>query len=145
MARCAILRESGGLVRRVGGAVVVAQMAVDTGRAGQVVIVVHVACDALLGGMLPYQREPGSGVIERARGPTERRRSVARDAVLRKATGFVRWIVRAVVIGLVAVPAGRAVEGVVIVDVAGHAGLGGMQSYQREPGGGVGGGGAGPD
>ena len=45
----AILRESRGFVRRVHRPVVVAQMAIDAGPAGQVVVVIGVARRALLG------------------------------------------------------------------------------------------------
>lgn len=55
-----------------------------------------------------------------------------------------RRIVGTVEVGLVAAPAGRGVQCVVIIDVARGALLGGVESHQREAGGGVVETGAGP-
>src|ERR1039458_6468774 len=123
------------------------------------VVVVHVARGALLGGMETCQREPGVRVVERGAGPVECRGSVARlvrsgepgvrvvergagpvecrgsvalGAVLRESGGQVRRAGGSIVIGLVAVPAGRAVQRVVVVDVARGTLLGGVETHQRE-------------
>ena len=60
MAQGAVLRESGGFVRRVVGSVVVALVAVPASRARQAVVVVQVARRALLGGVQAQQLEPGA-------------------------------------------------------------------------------------
>ena len=83
MAQGAVLREAGGFVRRVGGAVVVGLMAVPAGRAGQAVVIVEVARRALLCGVEAQQLEPGGGVVESGAGPIGR--GVAGSAVLREA------------------------------------------------------------
>src|ERR1019366_7632691 len=88
--------------------------------------------------------EPGSRVVERGAGPVEGRGSVALGAILRESGGFVRRSEGSVVIGLVAVPAGRAVQPVVVVDVARGTLLAGVETHQGEAGGGVVEGGAGP-
>ena len=94
-------------MRRVGGAIVVVLVATPAGRAAQRVVVVHVAAGARLAGMQSHQREAGGSVIERGAVPI--RRGVAAGAVLREVGCFVRRIVGAVVVGLVAAPASRAV------------------------------------
>ena len=76
-----------------------------------------------LGGMRARQRESGRGVVvESAGGPVEGSGvAVAASAVLRKQVRVFRvgWILRdVVVVILVAVPAGRACQAVVVVDVA---------------------------
>ena len=83
MAEGAVLRESGGFVRRVVGAVVVGLMAVTAGRAGQAVVIVEVARRALLGGVEAQQLEPGGGVVETRAGPISG--GVAGSARLREA------------------------------------------------------------
>ena len=83
MAQGAVLRESGGFVRRVVGSVVVALVAVPASRARQAVVGVQVARRALLGGVEAQQLEPGSGVVESGTGPV--RRGVAGSAGLREA------------------------------------------------------------
>ena len=55
-----------------------------------------------------------------------------------------RRVVGSVVVGLMAVPAGRAGQTVVVVEVARRALLGGVEAQQLEPGGGVVESGAGP-
>src|ERR1039458_3128686 len=79
----AVLRESGGQMRRAEGAIVVGLVAVPAGRAGQAVVVVHVARGALLARVETCQREPGGRMVERGAGPVEGRGSVAPGAVLR--------------------------------------------------------------
>ena len=83
MAQGAVLRESGGFVRWVVGAVEVTLVAVPAGRAGQAVVVVEVARRALLGGVEAQQLESGGGVVESGAGPIGR--GVAGSAVLREA------------------------------------------------------------
>jgi len=133
----AILRESARLVRRVIGAVVVRLVAVPAGCAGQAVVVVDVALRALDAGMHAGERKTGGGVVESGAGPVQGRAAMAQGTVLRERRGRVRRIVRAVVIGLVAVPARRTGQAVVVVDVARRTLLAGMQPDQRKPGGGV--------
>ena len=87
MAQGAVLRESGGFVRRVGGAIVVGLMAVPASRAGQAVVIVEVARRALLGGVEAQQLEPGGGVVESGAGPIGG--GVAGSAVLREAGRYV--------------------------------------------------------
>ena len=129
-------------MRRIVGPVVVGLMAVPTGRAGQAVIVVDVACRALLAGMQPDERKTGGGVVKRGARPI--RGGVATRAILREVPSFVRRIIGAVVIRLMAVPAGGASQSVVVVHVALRALQVGMRAGQRESGGGVVKRGAGP-
>src|ERR1035438_9126005 len=128
-----ILREVGRLVRRIVGSVVIGLVTIPTGCCGQTVVAVHVALGALQAGMSAGQGEPGRPVVEGGAGPVEGRGSVAKRAVLREAGGFVRRVGGAVEVGLVAVPAGRAVQSVVVVDVARGALLSGVESHQGEP------------
>ena len=72
VAQGAVHRESGRLVRRVGGPVEVGQMAVGASRAGQVVVIVEVARGALLGSVKSHQREAGSRVVEGGAAPIRR-------------------------------------------------------------------------
>src|ERR1035438_774326 len=130
----AVLRESGGQVRRAGGAIVVGLVAVPAGRAGQAEVIVHVARGALLAGVETYQCKAGGRVIERGAGPVEGRGSVAQGAFLRVGQLFVRRSGGSVVVGLVAVPAGCAGQAVVVVHVARGTLLGGMQPHRRERG-----------
>ena len=140
----AILREVGGFVRRIIGVVEIGLVTAPAGAARQIVVVAHVALRALRAGMGAGQGEPGGRVVEGGAGPVKSRRSVAKRAVLREAGGFVRRVVGPVEVGLVAAPAGRAIQRVVIIDVARGALLGGVESRQREAGGGVVETGAGP-
>src|ERR1019366_9523944 len=110
-----ILREVGRFVRRSVGYVVVVLVAAPAGAARQAVVVVHVALGAQQAGMRARQGEPGSRVVEGGAGPVEGRRSVALGAVLREAGSFVRRVGGSVVIGLVAAPARRAVQRVIVV------------------------------
>ena len=112
------------------GAVVVGQVAVDASRAVQAVVVIDVALRALHGGMKSGKCEAGGGVVERRSRPV--RGGVAGIASDRETGGFVRRIIGAVVISLVAVDAGRAVQAVIVVDVTLQALHGGMESGERE-------------
>src|ERR1019366_3317790 len=113
-----ILREVGRLVRRVVGAVVIGLVTVPAGCAGQAIVAVHVALGALQAGMCAGQRKSGSRMVKRGAGPVEGRGSVAQGAVLRESGGFVWRVVGSVVVALVAVPASRARQAVVVVQVA---------------------------
>src|ERR1019366_8349614 len=117
VAQGAVHRESGGFVRRVGGPIVVGEMAADAVRAGQGVVVVDVARRALLAGVEPHQGEPGSRVVERGAGPVEGRGPVAQGAVLRESGGLVRRVGGPVEVGEMAADAVRAGQAVVVVDV----------------------------
>ena len=64
MADSAILREVLCLVRRIGGVVVVSEVAVDTRATGQAVVVVGVALQALQGGVRAGEGESGCAVVE---------------------------------------------------------------------------------
>ena len=127
-----ILREIGRLVRRIVGVVEIGLVTVPTGRTGQTVVVAHVALNALQADMGAGQGEPGSSVIERGAGPVEGRGPMAQGAVHRESGGLVRRVGGAVVVGLVAGDAGRAVQGVVVVEVAHRALPGGVNSHQGE-------------
>ena len=130
----AILREVGRLMRRVVGSVVVGLVAAPAGAARQAVVVVHVTLGAQYAGMCAGQREPGSRVVERGAGPVEGRGSVAQGAVLRESGGLVRRVGGPIEVGEMAVDAGCAGQGVVVVDMARGALLAGVETHQREPG-----------
>ena len=132
-----ILRESGGQVRRVVGPIVVGLVAVPAGAAGQAVVVIDVALGALHRRVETGECEARAGVVERRSRPVEDRGSVALGAVLRESGGQVRRVAGAIVVVLVAVPAGCAGQAVVVVHVATGARLAGMESHQREAGGSV--------
>ena len=83
-------------MRRIVGAVVIREMAVDAGAAGQAEVIVHMTQRALQAGVGAGEREPGSGVIERRARPVRGR--VTRGAVLWETRGFMRRIVGAVVV-----------------------------------------------
>ena len=110
----AVLREAGRSVRRVGGDVVIGEVAVNSGAAGQAIVVVHVTLRALQTGMSASERKPRSGVIERRASPV--RGGMAAAAILREVRGFMRRIVGIVVVRNVAVDAGPAGQ----VEVATH-------------------------
>src|ERR1035438_3838987 len=130
-----VLRESGGQMRRIGGCLVIGLVTVPAGAASKGVIVAHVALGALQAGVRASQREARGGVVERRTRPVEGRGSVAPGAVLRESGGQVRRAEGAFIVGLVAVPAGRAGQAVVVADVARGALRGGVDTYQGEPGG----------
>src|ERR1035438_2285637 len=137
MAAGAVLREVGRLVRRGGGSVVVGLVAAPAGAARQAVVVAHVALSAQQAGMRAGQREPGRRMVKRGAGPVEGRGSVAQGAVLRESGGLMWRVGGPIVISLVAVPAGPAGQAVVVVHVARGALLAGVETHQREAGGGV--------
>ena len=72
MALIAGLRESGRHVIGIGCALEILQVALHTGAAGQVVVVVHVTLCARDRCVCPGQCKTGSGVIERRRRPVGR-------------------------------------------------------------------------
>ena len=132
MAKRTVLREAGGLVRRIVGTVEVGLVAAPAGRAVQRVVIIDVARGALLGGMESHQREAGDGVAETGAGPIDH--GVAHGTILRKAGLFVRRVVGVVVIGLVTAPARRAGQTEIVIRVALGALHAGMRAGQREPG-----------
>jgi len=132
MARGTVLREAGRQVGRIGGAVVIGLMAIPAGAAGQAVIAVHVALGARHGQMEACQSKTGGRVIERSAGPVQRGSAMAQRAILGKTGGLVGRIGGAVVIGLMAIPARRAGEAVVVIDMALRALYGGVDPGQGE-------------
>src|ERR1035437_3851282 len=117
-------------------------MARDAGRAGEVEVVINVACGARLGGVATRQCEAGGGVVERGAVPIGR--AMTPGTILREGRLFVRRIVGVVVIGLVTAPAGAAGQAEVVVDVALGALHAGMRAGQGEAGSRMVVGGAGP-
>lgn len=142
VAQRAILRESGGGMRRIRGSVVIGLVAILARRAVQGVVIIDVARAALLRGVHSHQRETGGRMVESRAEPVRRR--VAPGAVLREVRGLMRRIGGAVVVGLVAVPARTARQAVIVVHVALRALHAGMRAGQREAGGRVIESGAGP-
>ena len=130
VAERAVLRESGSLVARRRGVVVLGLVAVEAGGAGEAVVVVDVALRALRGGMRAGEGEARRRMVERRAHPLGG--VVAQRAVLREPRGFVRRRVGSVVIGEVAIDAGGAGEAVVVVDVALRALGRGMGAGERE-------------
>ena len=137
LAARAILRKSVGLVGWIGGSVVIGLMAVPAVPIGQAVVVVHMALRALQAGVCSGEREPGGSVVEGRARPVRDRVAMAQRAVLWETCRGVRRTVGAVVIGLVAVPARRAGQTVIVVHMAGRALLTRMQPYQGKSRGGV--------
>ena len=72
-----ILREVGGLMRRISGVVEIGLVTAPAGATRQIVVAAHVALGALNAGMRTGQGEPGRRVVERGAGPVEGRGSVA--------------------------------------------------------------------
>ena len=132
VAQGAVQRESSGFVRRVGGSVIVRQVAVRAGRGAQAVVVVEVAPGALLGGVESDQRKSSGGVVEDGAIPI--RRGVTARTILWEVGRLMRRIVGVVVIGLVTAPAGTARQIVVVAHVALGALNGRMRAGQRKPG-----------
>ena len=126
MANGTVLRESGGLVRRSGGSVVIGLVAIPAGRAGQAEVIIHVALGARCRKMRPGQGEARGGVVERGAGPIGG--GMAAGTILRESAGFVRRVGGVVVVGLVTVPAGGAGQAVIIVHVAQGALQAGMRA-----------------
>ena len=85
--------------------------------------------------MQAYEREPGVAWLNVA--PVQSRGGMAHGAILRESASLVRRVVGAVVIGLVAAPAGAAGQAVVVVHVALRALQRGMRTGQSEAGGSV--------
>jgi len=133
MTERAILRETRGGMRRIARAIVIGLVTIPARGAVQRVVIVNMARRALLRGVHSHQRKAGGCVIERRAQPVGR--GMASRAVLREVAGFVRWIIRPVIIRLVAVPARAATQGVIVVYVALRALQTGMRPGQREPGG----------
>ncbi len=108
----------GDVVHRCDRIGVVLLVACDTGDARQVVIVVDVTVAALPWGnsVRSGQREPGAVVVERRIQP--RRGAVARTARLREVRRNMARVIRALIILQMARHASRAVQRVVVVDVA---------------------------
>ena len=90
-------------MRRRQGAVIVLLVATPASRACQAVVVVDVACSALLVRVQTHQREARGGVVERGAVPIHG--GMATRAILRESAGFVWRVVRAIVVSLVTVPA----------------------------------------
>ncbi len=130
------LREVRRHVIGIGGSLVVLQVAGRAGRAVQVVIVVDVAigAGARRDRVQSGKREPGAVVIKRGIQPGAG--AVALVAGLREVRCDVVGIGGSLVVLQVAGRAGRAVQVVVVVDVAVGAGArrNGVQAGQREPG-----------
>src|SRR5438874_7364930 len=88
VALVASLREAGRHVIRVGGALIIFQVALRARAAGQAVIVVYVTLRASERGVEPGKCKSRRGVIERCRRPV--RGAVARLASLRESGGRMR-------------------------------------------------------
>ena len=125
-------RETGLLVVRVRGSVVVLHVATRTGGAGQVVIAVDVALLARQSGVRPGQWEPSVVVIEAGISP---RGGVVANLAGRRDPGLlVIRIGRAVVVLGMTGHAGGIFEVVIAVDVALRTRRGRMFPGQRESG-----------
>ena len=122
-------------VIRSRGPLVVLQMALGAGPAGETVVVIHVALRAGERGMEPGQCEARGCVIKGGRRPVCR--AVAGLASLRETSRSVRRIRGAVEISQVAADASRVRGGqvVIAIHVALRALHGGMEARQREAGG----------
>ena len=135
MALLAGLREIRLHVIRTRGALEVLQVAADASRirAGQIVVVVHVALRALQAGVCTCQREASRGVVKRRARPGSG--VVALLASLREARSYVIGIGSVIEIGKVAAHAGgiRAGQVVIVVDMALRALHGRMEAGEREP------------
>src|ERR1019366_1564695 len=120
VARTAGLREARDDVAGVGGARVVGLVATPAIAGSGGVIVAHMAQGALTigqhGGVITGQRERRGRVRERGAGPIGGR--MAYGTVLRESGGRVRRVGGSAVVALMAVPAGRAGQAVVVVHVA---------------------------
>lgn len=134
MAARAVLREIRRFVRRIISAVIIRLVAVPARPIGNTVIVVHVALRALQRRMRAGQSKAGCRVIKGRAGPVDDGVTVTQGAILRETGGCVRRIQGSHEIGLVAVPAGAAAQGVIIGPVTRRALLGGMHAHEREAG-----------
>ena len=130
------LREIRGDVIGIGGSLEILQVAAHAGRGVEVVVVVDMAvgAGARRNGVQAGEREPGAVVIERGIEPGAG--VVTLVAGLREIRSDVIGIRRSLVVLQVAGRAGRAVQVVVVVDVAVGAGArrNGVQSGKRETG-----------
>lgn len=137
VARVAGLRESGGLVSRIGGVVVIRLVTAPAIAWSARVVIPHVTEAALVigqhRGVIAGQLEGRARMGERRPRPV--RGGVARRAILRETGGRVRRIGRSVVIRLMAIPAGGARQVEIVVYVALGALKRGMETGQRETGG----------
>src|ERR1035441_8032006 len=110
-----ILRETRGFVRWVGGVVVVGLVAGPAGAGGQAVVAIHVALGARQAGVRSGQGKAGGGVIEGGAGPVEGGTAMTQSAILREPGRGVGRVVGAVIVGLVAVPAGGAGKAEIVI------------------------------
>ena len=117
VARLASLRESAAHMVRIGRALEILQVTRHAGRAGQVVVVVDMAIDALSwrDSVRTRQNESGGGVVELAIGP---RHGVMTLLTCRREPGMRHRRGRVVVIVLVTTDAGRRGDVVVVIHVA---------------------------
>ena len=81
---------------RIVGAVVILEVAVNAGRAGQVEVAIHMALRALQASVRPGERETRAGVVERRARPGGG--GVAHRAVLGEAGRLMRRTVGALVV-----------------------------------------------
>ena len=136
VAELAILRETGGDMVRIVGALVVLQVAGIAGGAQAFVDAARMALNASRGDVLAGQRERGlGGVIEFRAGPIDG--GVALRAILREASGGVIRIGGALIVLQVAGIAGRGQRSVLAVGMALRARRGGMLAGERKLGGAV--------
>jgi len=129
----AIRRESGSLVIRIGGCVVIRHMARGTGSTGQAVVAIHMASRAWHRGVEAGQRKAGGGVIPGGTAP--RSRVMALLASLREVGLHVIGIGRALKILEMAAYTCRTRQIVVTVNVTLRARHGGVRARQSEAGG----------
>ena len=117
MAELALLRESGSGVRRIVSAVVVLQMAGDTGGGVQTVVVVDVAVAALArrNGVSAGEGPSGGGVIEGGVGPLN---GVVTAIARGREAGVGNGSGGIIEIGLMTANASGAGEVVIVVDMA---------------------------
>ena len=108
-------------------------MAVDAGCAVQAVVVIDVALDALHGGMESSECEAGRRMVNGGARPVGG--GVAGVASGGEPSGFVRRIIGAVIVSLMAVDAGRVIQAVVVINMALRALHGGVESGECETGG----------
>ena len=112
------LREVRGYVIRIGRSLVVLQVTRHAGRAGQVVVVVHVAVGALPRWRRMHARERKSSAVVVECGIQPRTRVVALTAALREIRAHVIRICRPLVVLQMARDTSRAGQVVVVVHVA---------------------------
>jgi hypothetical protein len=130
MTGLAVLTENVGDVVRVRRLLVIRQMTLDTSRVHQLVVVVHMACDAGLTGMKARQLELCRTVVKRRRPPC--RRGVTHLTILTEAVGNVVRIRRLLKIRLVALSTARIHKLVISIRVTRQTWYTGMVTCQRE-------------